>query len=146
MYIYTCHHCENKDHGKCELIKSAPPGVCGGSKCICPCEGDPDHETNWFEKTQQAVLRQLQQVSENIELAIAKDSKQKELAILVKRVSLELNFERGAVCAHDCLMQWDDGRLEETMKAWERYLDEVKNDQPHSDTNRNGAWVPAIPL
>jgi hypothetical protein len=146
MRIYTCYHCESGDHGKCELTKHAPPGVCGGSRCICPCEGDPDHEKNWFKKAQESAMRQLKMVLDNEKRIIVQTNPQEKLAQLVKKVSLELNWERGAVCAHDCLMQWSKGRLEETMQAWERHLDEVKNNLPHTDTSRNGAWVPAIPL
>lgn len=41
--IYTCAACELGDHKHCELGHSAPEGVFGGSKCICPCHGDPDY-------------------------------------------------------------------------------------------------------
>ena len=69
-----------------------------------------------------------------------------KIANLIKRVSTELNYERGAICAVDCLLQWELGLLNDTILAWERYLDEVKNKDGHTDTLRPGAWVPAIPL
>ena len=73
------------------------------------------------------------------------DTKQ-ELADLIKQVAQEISMERGAVCAVDCLLQWRDGRLDETMTAWRRYMQERRNGEGHTDECRNGAWVPAIPL
>lgn len=69
-----------------------------------------------------------------------------EIANLVKLVSQTINDERAAKCAYDCLMQWNDGHLGDTILAWHRHLKEHKNNQGHTDTERNGVWVPAIPL
>jgi len=41
VYLYYCQACENGNHGNCELGHPAPPGHFGGSKCRCPCSGDP---------------------------------------------------------------------------------------------------------
>ncbi len=41
--IYTCEACERGDHAHCERWHPAPPGFFGGSRCVCPCEGDPDY-------------------------------------------------------------------------------------------------------
>ena len=41
VYLYYCSACENGQHKYCEIGHSAPPGVCGGSKCRCQCNGDP---------------------------------------------------------------------------------------------------------
>lgn len=68
------------------------------------------------------------------------------IANLIKRVSTELSYERGAVCAVDCLLQWELGLLNETIIAWERHLIEAKNVEGYSSCFRHGAWVPAIPL
>lgn len=65
---------------------------------------------------------------------------------LIKRVSTETTWERGAVCAVDCLHQWELGLLNDTITAWERFIEEVKNKQGQSDELRHGAWVPAIPV
>ena len=67
-----------------------------------------------------------------------------QIADLVKQISSEVNFERGAVCAVDCLMQWNAGQLYDTLIAWRSYLDNFKNKKPHEETPRYGAWVPAI--
>ena len=70
------------------------------------------------------------------------------LGIFVQNVTAKLGPERGAVCAVDCLLQWADGGtplLMKTIDAWKRHLEEVKDGGPHSDENRHGAWVPAIP-
>lgn len=68
------------------------------------------------------------------------------IAYIVRRVSIEKNFERGVICAWDCLHQWELGLLDETILAWERYLNEIKSGEGHTDTLRHNAWVPAIPL
>lgn len=73
------------------------------------------------------------------------DTKQ-ELADLIKQVAQEISMERGAICAVDCLLQWRDGRLDETMEAWKRYLKEKRDGDGHTDELRHGAWCPAIPL
>ncbi len=41
VYLYYCKACEEGRHKDCELGHPAPPGVYGGSKCRCPCSGDP---------------------------------------------------------------------------------------------------------
>lgn len=51
--IYQCQPCLKGDHKKCERSNKTPPGQCGGSKCICPCNGDPN-----YEKKTRAALRE----------------------------------------------------------------------------------------
>lgn len=71
------------------------------------------------------------------------------LSILIRRVAAECGYERAAVCASDCLLQWESGGdklFDDTYSAWERYLVEKIGGQPHSSCNRWDAWVPAIPL
>jgi len=46
MRIYTCHWCTEGQHEKCELSHHCSPGQYGGSRCLCPCKGDP----KWKEK------------------------------------------------------------------------------------------------
>lgn len=41
VYLYYCSACEKGKHKKCELGHPAPKGHYGGSKCRCPCSGDP---------------------------------------------------------------------------------------------------------
>lgn len=74
-----------------------------------------------------------------------RDTKE-EIANLVKLVAKACGYESAAICAVDCLLQWRDGQLDDTMKAWGRYLDETRRGDGHTDTERHGAWVPAIPL
>ena len=74
-------------------------------------------------------------------------STQEALGLFVKKVTMTLGPERGAMCAVDCLLQWADGGaplLMKTIKAWQRHLDEVKDGRPHTDENRHDAWVPAL--
>lgn len=73
-------------------------------------------------------------------------SDKEKIARLVKQVSLTISYERGAICAVDCLYQWEAGLLEDTILAWKRYLVEHRESRGHSETERYGAWVPAIPV
>lgn len=41
--LYTCDACLRGDHENCRRGFKAPPGVIGGSRCVCPCEGDPNN-------------------------------------------------------------------------------------------------------
>ncbi len=68
------------------------------------------------------------------------------IAALVRQISLEISDERASKCAYDCLMQWDSGCLDETILAWQRYIQEFKDKSGHCETQRHGIWVPAIPL
>ena len=43
MYLYNCGACIRGEHAKCERVHSCPPGQFGGSKCVCPCDGNPDY-------------------------------------------------------------------------------------------------------
>jgi len=69
------------------------------------------------------------------------------IADLAERVQKAKGWERGFICARDCLLTWNnhgDGEiLTKTVQAWDSYLSETDS---HTDTERYGAWVPAIPL
>lgn len=71
-----------------------------------------------------------------------------EIAALIKRIAQECGYERAAIAAVDLLLQWreSDKLYMQTRNAWERYLREKKDGCGHIDTERHGAWVPAIPL
>lgn len=73
------------------------------------------------------------------------DSKE-EIAALVQAIARECGHERAAVCAVDCLLQWRDEQLDETIAAWRRWIIEKRNGDGHTQTERHGAWVPAIPM
>jgi hypothetical protein len=54
-----------------------------------------------------------------------------------------------AMCARDCLYQDIEGGkhlLNETLDAWDGYIDDVLANRGTTETERHGAWVPAIPL
>jgi hypothetical protein len=72
------------------------------------------------------------------------DSKE-EIVKIMERVTKAYGYERGMICGRDCLLQWRDGYLTETIEAWNRYVGEFDS-KSHTDCNRHGAWVPAIPL
>lgn len=40
--LYTCDACRDDDHKNCDLSHPAPPGHYGGSRCMCPCHGNPN--------------------------------------------------------------------------------------------------------
>lgn len=49
MRIYTCYWCHEGKHEKCDLSSYCSPGQYGGSRCICPCKGDPKWQEKFFE-------------------------------------------------------------------------------------------------
>jgi hypothetical protein len=69
----------------------------------------------------------------------------KEVAELTKTFYQKVSPERAAMLAYDCLMQFGEGMLTETIDAWKRELTERQNKDAHVETCRNGIWVPAIP-
>lgn len=70
----------------------------------------------------------------------------KNYADLIKKVAQEVNDERASKCGYDLMMGLQKGNHKDRAKAWERYLVEVKNNEGHCDEERDGVWVPAIPL
>ena len=67
-------------------------------------------------------------------------------ANLIKKVAVEKNDERASKCGYDILMGLageDGGKVKDRVKAWERFLTEKTM---HNEEERNGVWVPAIPL
>jgi len=68
------------------------------------------------------------------------------IATLIKKVAQELGDERASKCAYDCLLQENNGQLKETVAAWEGYIVDKKTNNGVTETERNGVWVPAIPL
>lgn len=68
---------------------------------------------------------------------------------LIERIHAVAGYERAATCARDCLLEWQEGgdaRLLKVVEAWECYATEKEANDGHTDCNRHGAWVPAIPL
>ena len=54
--------------------------------------------------------------------------KNEDIVSLVKSVSEKCGYERSAICAVDCLLQWNEGFLDENIAVWKEYLDELKQD------------------
>jgi hypothetical protein len=67
-------------------------------------------------------------------------------ASLIRSVAQQCSEERGCKCGHDLMMGLVKGDHHARALAWEGYLTEVKNNEGHTDAERDGAWVPAIPL
>lgn len=66
---------------------------------------------------------------------------------LMERVQRVYGFERSAVCARDCLLEWEThGRVHAgvIIEAWNDYID--VDGGGFTSADRHGAWVPAIPL
>ena len=40
VHLYFYEACFKGNHSKCDLTQPAPPGVFGGSKCYCNCNGN----------------------------------------------------------------------------------------------------------
>jgi hypothetical protein len=69
--------------------------------------------------------------------------KRAKIAELVKKIDLTLGSERAAKCGYDCLLQWNEGELDKTIKVWELFL---KDGKCENQQQRHGVWVPAISL
>ena len=68
-----------------------------------------------------------------------------DCANLVRSIALEFGDERASKCGYDLLMGMSNGTYKKRKKAWEDYLKEGK-DGCHTETERDGVWVPAIAL
>lgn len=73
-----------------------------------------------------------------------------DLAELVKQIAIDESrieaHQRASMCAYDCLTEASKGNFIQTFNAWRRDIEDAKLGRGHSDTVRNGIWVPAIPL
>lgn len=70
-----------------------------------------------------------------------KNIKAKEYAELIKEVFLEKADKKAAKCGYDLMCGIDEGNADERAKAWRDSLNGNDNNE-----ERNGIWVPAIPL
>ena len=68
--------------------------------------------------------------------------KAKEYANLIKEVAIAKGDERASKCGYDLMCGIDEGNVDERIKAWKKALHGEDNTQQE----RNGVWVPAIPL
>jgi hypothetical protein len=76
VYLYYCSACEDGDHARCEIGHPAPPGVYGGSKCRCSCNGDP--LWNSPERVHQQTmdfLKKWEEIQENSRRALKNDKR-----------------------------------------------------------------------
>ena len=69
-----------------------------------------------------------------------------EFANLVKTVAQNAGDERGAKCGYDLLMGLEQGDVEDRARAWIGWLRDKNRGDATTETERNGVWVPAIPL
>ena len=62
VYLYYCQACEKGDHKNCEIGTPMQKGcISGGSKCRCPCSGDPLY--NDPQRIHEECVRLLGQIS-----------------------------------------------------------------------------------
>lgn len=70
-----------------------------------------------------------------------------EYAELVKKIAMTVSDERSSKCGYDLLMGLQKGDVDKRLKAWEEFLaDKQAGKSDFVDEERDGVWVPAIPL
>jgi len=57
MYAYTCGACQMGNHERCEKGHPAPPGVFGGSRCICRCNGRSKEQ--WMKDEEESMRKRI---------------------------------------------------------------------------------------
>lgn len=67
-------------------------------------------------------------------------------AKLIRKIAQEISDERAAKCGYDLMLGLAAGNSEDRAKAWETYLVDLKNNNSTCDEERDGVWVPAIPV
>ena len=67
-------------------------------------------------------------------------------ASLVREVAQKQGDERGAKCGYDLLMGLAKGDVDDRAEVWQDWLDNPDGPAGHTQANRDGVWVPAIPL
>ena len=72
-------------------------------------------------------------------------TKYRVYATLIKNIAQKYGDERASKCGYDLMLGLEYGNIDDREVAWERYLAEEK-DSSHTDEERNGVWVPSIPL
>lgn len=68
----------------------------------------------------------------------------KKYSNLVRYIVEKHGIEEVPKYAFDILKGIEKGDAEDRYKAWKRYLKECQNNEGHTDTMRDGLWVPAI--
>lgn len=71
-----------------------------------------------------------------------KDRYYTSCAELIKRVTKEKGDERASKCGYDLFMGLVKDNINDRHDAWIRFLGETDD---HTDEERDGIWVPAIP-
>ena len=68
----------------------------------------------------------------------------KRYAEMVRIVVQKCGADAGARCGYDLLMGLHKDNVNQRYLAWTRHVDEEARKMPHTDTQRDGVWVPAI--
>ncbi len=70
-----------------------------------------------------------------------------ECAEIVKRVAMIAGDERSSKCGYDLFMGLEKGDIDKRLKVWMIYIEDKKAGKTDFiDEERDGVWVPAIPL
>ena len=67
-------------------------------------------------------------------------------ASLIREVSVKKNDERAAKCGYDLLMGLAKGDVDDRAVAWYDWLQDSDGPSGTTQEQRDGAWVPAIPV
>jgi hypothetical protein len=68
-------------------------------------------------------------------------------AELVKQVAMIAGNERSSKCGYDLFMGLEKGDIDKRLKVWTIYIEDKKAGKTDFiDVERDGVWVPAIPL
>jgi len=75
---------------------------------------------------------------------MADKKKMFDFAQLTREVAEKKNDERAAKCGYDLLMGLARGDADERAKAWKDWLEDDSGSE--TTCERDGVWVPAVPL
>lgn len=68
-------------------------------------------------------------------------------ANLIGHISLYINDERASKMGYDMIMGLISDNAEDRLEAWENYVKQIETGNNNfCDTQRDGCWVPAIPI
>lgn len=80
-------------------------------------------------------------------MKLANKNKYLNCAELIRYVSQNMGDERGAKCGYDLMIGLNKGDMSDRFFSWKTRLVEVEQGETSfTDAERDGVWVPAIPL
>ena len=67
-------------------------------------------------------------------------------AMLIREVAQKQDDERASKCGYDLLIGLASGDVDDRVRAWRAWLDAPDSPAGHVQEQRDGVWVPAIPM